>query len=725
MEHQLIHLQDFTVQQNNYKSICRTYVVEHDNFKFFTILEYHDKKVTTHVDEINDGIVFAFNKIFKTKSIRKETIEELFEKSIKDLNSYIHDLIHLSNIPINLNGLHAVIGILLDNDLFITQRGFVHGFFLFKGNESDYKLVDILKPAAIEPNEEIIFTDIINGHLECDQAILFSNQSIGNYLTEFNIKKILTLDGITSNAINAHLKEMTNNENFCGVIVKNIKIDSNTKQKPKSIQEKTSTATPNTSISRLENTRNKTQELLMPSLFPKIKDFLSHAIKKIQRKKISQESQSYKKQYQTNKRISFQIFLKKIRPLITLIANTIKTIYNKIKKIRPENTEKAIPPNTKFNIKNHLTKSKIQVLFILTLIILIVISGFVIRTQRIHASNKAMFNSITQKIDDNILKAESALIQKADERANLHIQEALTQITKINETLSKFITPEVNEKYDKKITELFNAVNHIRIIAEPEILIDLSNELTGNSINGFELFKDIAYIYTNNNPYLALVNIEDQKVTLVNTNEEISSLKDVTIFERDKNQPIILTEKQDLYAFTKEKLNKITIPLTDNGSIKDIKTFNTNFYTLNPESNQIIKYNKNGGSSFGQGTKWIKESDIDISIAQEMFIDGTIYILMKNGTVINFLNGNKTNFAIQNTIMPPMEETTQMKFSQKLQQFYILEANKKRILVFNKNGTFLYQYQIGTINRLDSIAYHDKTNTLLLLSENQIYRIKE
>lgn len=758
MDDYLIHLQDFLVQQNDYKSICRNHVIEHDNFKFFAILELRDRRAAQHIDELSDGINYSFNKIFKTKSLRHEDIEQLFEKSIKDLNSYIRDLIELSNIPINLKGLHATTGIILDNSLYFTQRGRMHGFFIFKSKNAEYQIIDILKAGAREPKEDAIFTDITHGQIDSGQGLLVCTESVGSYLTEFNIRKILTSSDISEGTIKAHLREITNNENFCGVVVKNTKINASSSKKMRQ-QVDTLYKESNASMSHLETTRDKTQELLSPTLLPKIKEFVQKQTTKLQNRKQLNASVRPTRQQQKvqtkNKNVDdildkvtislpIKEFAQKIPSLLAKLFTLLKKItilaFNAIQKIRkkdslpsqPAQSEQLSPASTSKKTRrmtNHLAtaslSSKAMGIAILIILVLVATSSFVIRSKRIQAQQKSEFETITAQIDDNILKAESALIHKADGRANIHLQEVRDLLVQLN-NYPDLNPTEIQNTYTQKIADISDTINQVRKISNPQKLIDLSSELANVSINGLGIFEDKLYLYSNSNPYLAITNITDQTVTLVDSPENSINVKDINVFERNNNQPLLLTENNSLYQLNRSsnELSEINISF-DHDDIIDFKTFNSNLYTLNPNQNQIFKHTQVSTNNFGRAKRWIQSDSVDLSGAIDMVINGSIYVLLQNGQLLHFLSGREQSFNLETTIQPAVENVSQLTYSTQQELFYVLESAKNRVLVYNTDGQFMYQYAFENMKGISDIIYDNTNNQLLLLHEKQVYQVKE
>lgn len=743
MDDHVIHLEQFYVQQNNYKSICKIHVIEHENFKFFALLELRDRRAHLHIDELIEGINFAFNKIFKTKSIKVENIELLFEKSIKDLNTYIFDLIKLSELPIKVTGLHATIGILLDNQIFLTQRGFNHGFFLYKSKNAEYQIFDILKETAHEPPEEYIFKEIIQGQLNPGQSIMFGTESIGSYLTEYNIKRILTLYGITQNTINAHLKEITNNENFCGLILKSTIVNARSISSSKLMSQKNAQ---NHSLSHLQNTQDRTQELLTPTLFPKMKEYFGNFVAKLSQGKLSNINLKNNSQLQSSNK-----YLQKILPLVKSAAHWIifasQKLYSIASTVLKPLISKALPtkfqkkvslsskpkrqltPETNNTHQSHLfslknAQNKTMMVGIVLIISAVFISGFVIKSQRLKAQEKQALTTIIAQIDENFLKAESSLIHKAQGRAQIHVDEINSLIKKLS-SLESIDTTKEQAVYTEKISELHDSLYQIRKIT-PEELLDISNEIATAQVTQVASNNESLFITSSTAPFLTIVNTKNNEVKLVETESSSLNLQDVNFYARDKDAPLVLDAEQNMYKVktSDNTFVSVSIPF-DQNNITDFKTFNTNVYTLNPEENQIFKHRQTSTNNFGRAQRWIKDSDFDISNAIDMHIDGSIYVLLQDGSIEQYLSGKRTSFKLNTNIEPQITTVDSLNYSDNTEKFYILEKSQKRILVYNNDGDFLYQYHLEIADNITGISINNEDTSIIILAGNKIYKIDE
>jgi predicted negative regulator of RcsB-dependent stress response len=371
-------------------------------------------------------------------------------------------------------------------------------------------------------------------------------------------------------------------------------------------------------------------------------------------------------------------------------------------------------------------KSTIIILIALVIIILVFIfSSYWIKSKKNKEQFQQEYSTLIKKIDENLLKAESSVIHKAERRASIYI----TQTEKLLEQLPKYSEIQDNSKsvqyYEEKITEINDKIKHIKKITDPNIYVQLPQELINADIKGLDFKEGTLYVYSESNPYMAMINTENNEITLLDSDTEIKT-KDITIFKKYSNSPIITTFDKKTYLLNNDSntLSEVNVPF-ENIDSKDIKTYSSNLYALDPQSSQIYKYTRLSNTNFGSGKKWLTNNTVDLSSAVDMYIDGSIYILLKNGKLYNYLNGTKQAFSLQNNIQPTIEFTTKLKYSESKKQFYILEPENNRVLVYGEKGDFRYQYMSDKFDDLKDIAFNDKTNTLIILNNSTLYSVTE
>ncbi|MCL5795458.1 MAG: hypothetical protein M1338_03810 [Patescibacteria group bacterium] len=86
-----------------------------------------------------------------------------------------------------------------------------------------------------------------------------------------------------------------------------------------------------------------------------------------------------------------------------------------------------------------------------------------------------------------------------------------------------------------------------------------------------------------------------------------------------------------------------------------------NIYILNSSQGQIYKYTKTA-AGYGNAASYIDPSAVDIKDAVSFTIDGSIYVLAKNGQAIKLSKGQPQSFNLSDIPTPPKQCPTNTNF---------------------------------------------------------------
>lgn len=159
-------------------------------------------------------------------------------------------------------------------------------------------------------------------------------------------------------------------------------------------------------------------------------------------------------------------------------------------------------------------------------------------------------------------------------------------------------------------------------------------------------------------------------------------------------------------------------------AVVDLKTFLGNIYLLVPEKNQILKFNALAeGYSVGSG--WLA-ADVDISDAVSLAIDGSIYVLKKDGRLLKFERGNLIgDFEIKG-LDGPFDNPKAIFTTVDSDYLFVLDAGNRRVVVLRKTGFYHSQYLYeGDQAFLDAkgLFVDEAAGAIYLLDGTKIYRI--
>lgn len=149
--------------------------------------------------------------------------------------------------------------------------------------------------------------------------------------------------------------------------------------------------------------------------------------------------------------------------------------------------------------------------------------------------------------------------------------------------------------------------------------------------------------------------------------------------------------------------------------------FRKRLYTLNPESNQILRHEPKP-DGFDAGSLWLKDGT-DIKNAITLAIDGSLYVGTADGKIIRLLKGAKTAFAIK-PIDPPLTAIKKLWTTEDSDYLYALDPTQKRLLTFAKNnGLLKAQYVSPSFTDLQDFSIDERAKLGYLLNGANVVSI--
>jgi len=154
-----------------------------------------------------------------------------------------------------------------------------------------------------------------------------------------------------------------------------------------------------------------------------------------------------------------------------------------------------------------------------------------------------------------------------------------------------------------------------------------------------------------------------------------------------------------------------------------IATFSTNIYLLDAESGEIWKHSviDNG---YSKGTSYLSKPKVPIKGAVGMAIDGDVYILQADGSVVRAKKSvQDSSFAIDKPPTPDDKIASPAKIytTADSTSVYILDRAANRLLVFSKTGSYQKQYVADSEVTISDFAVNAKIKKLWLLSDTKVF----
>jgi len=209
----------------------------------------------------------------------------------------------------------------------------------------------------------------------------------------------------------------------------------------------------------------------------------------------------------------------------------------------------------------------------------------------------------------------------------------------------------------------------------------------------------------------------------------LAGQKSTILFGGEKLQGASLMAQagNDFYVLSDEgllkggKLPEVEIKEDEDwGRIIDLQGFTGNLYLLDSQG-EIWKYPAIEGG-FAEKQKWLQQK-ADFSSAISLTIDGSLWVLTKDGQLLKFLQGQKDAFALTG-LNKPLFEPVALFTDFDSQNLYVLDKGNARIVTFSKNGEYQSEYHWAELGQAQDLAVIEAEKKIFCLMGNKIYLLE-
>ncbi|MFZ5559467.1 MAG: hypothetical protein ACOZAL_01590 [Patescibacteria group bacterium] len=421
------------------------------------------------------------------------------------------------------------------------------------------------------------------------------------------------------------------------------------------------------------------------------------------------------------KKITYQEEIPEIIGLdLEKILNSHSTKLNNIikSKITPSKLSKPLNTILKSNLLNYLLT------FFLGLLIIL----FPYLIQKIYYETKInQVNNLIKRINEIAIQSELSLTYQDQIKAQTLLQQAnaliATAFFVLNELPDRVKERPIQniELIQENLNNQQNSINNIINIEEPEEIANLSeNSFTFNP-QGILKLENTLYFYELNSGFLYKVNLDDLENHILVFLSSKDTFKLGTV--RD-NALVLLSNPEKIYIYSKnDSYNTYLLKpgLENTLDIKDMTTYEENLYFLDTEKLTILKYVAE--ENILNGTEWLKkEFSQDLTNAQSLAINGSVYVLKADGIIIEYIQGKKAK-EIRPKVSPILNSGGQLFTNSQMKNLYILDPANKRIIALNKKDEFTIQYVSDKFDSLKDFWVTEDEKTIYILNGQKVYRI--
>lgn len=198
--------------------------------------------------------------------------------------------------------------------------------------------------------------------------------------------------------------------------------------------------------------------------------------------------------------------------------------------------------------------------------------------------------------------------------------------------------------------------------------------------------------------------------------------------EIDNSSGIFFSENTNNVVF----IDKSGVTQIDKGNGKDtqiikkdwttpggIGTFGSNIYLLD-RSGGILKFVPSADTY--SKSDYFPSNAPDLTNSISMAIDGSVYILFKDGSIKKYTRAVDDKFEISG-LSKPLSGSAKLFTNEDLDNLYVLDPASSRIVVLTKDGTYKTSYSSDIIKSARGFDVKEADKKAYVLSNNKIYQI--
>ncbi len=364
---------------------------------------------------------------------------------------------------------------------------------------------------------------------------------------------------------------------------------------------------------------------------------------------------------------------------------------------------------------------------ILALIFFLVLGSLIFQKER--AAELREYQSTLNQIQEKVNLAESFLILKEVrpetlKDANLLLKECWEDIyflTKIGSSLPKNLGKQISS-LENEISKNLYEINKLVEIPEPKLLFEFKPRefipnklvLTDNNLYFFSPYSQ--NLFKISGPSEAEYPGGGELIQIEKKFNLAANLDNAIAFYSKPNQVFIFKDGN----FSQVSLEE---PYADFKGDDDFSSFKSNLYFLDKKTGEIIRYPYFKDSEWGFPQLWLSPQTKKATEAKSMTVDGSLWILNKDNSIGKYYAG-RLQETLKLDIFPYPNNFSKILGLPALPYLYLLEPAQSRIIILNKTGQVIKQFQSKKFDNLLDFSVSEDGKTIYLLNGLKVYEIQ-
>ena len=417
------------------------------------------------------------------------------------------------------------------------------------------------------------------------------------------------------------------------------------------------------------------------------------------------------------------------KPIINLFKKAIRVPHLKIPQLKLAKpkiriVKPVLPKLPKIRIKIPLFFANKKLLLIISLILILALGFFIF--ERKEQKQLTIYRENLNQIEQKINQAQSYLLitgnnPQARISANLLFNEGWQEISPLVNIASTFPSDLASRvlQLKNKISDNLYLLNQLVNVLDPEIIFEFTphqKNIGGGFIpQRLISFGGNLYFFSPYSENAFKVN-QNGEGGILSVNKKFNfayPLPDSILFFTKPKEATLLKDGN-----FSESINLAT-PYA-NFNFNDLSSFQGSLYLSDIRDGKIIKYPYLGNYQWGEPRLWLaNEKAKDF---KSLAVDGSLWALTKKNSIERYYAG-KLQETWDLDIFPAPKYFSKIFTSSQLFYLYLLEPDQRRIVILNRSGEIVKQFQSEKFNNLLDFSVSENGKTIYLLNGLKVYKV--
>ncbi len=282
-------------------------------------------------------------------------------------------------------------------------------------------------------------------------------------------------------------------------------------------------------------------------------------------------------------------------------------------------------------------------------------------------------------------------------------------------------------KEGREVTTLYaqitdNLTQAMQVVeASPTLFFDMSLVKQGAAASAFSLEGKTLVVADQAGKTIYTLDVTTKNATILGGGDIVSGVRDVT---SHGEKAYALTPEGVVELRMRDKKSTLVIKRDESwGDTPSFVSFGGNIYILDTQKNRIWKYVA-VESGFSPIREYLNPDTFpDFATANSMTIDGTVWVATRVGRILRFIQGKEETFSSKG-IEPALEADLLVYATDATNNIYILDRTLSRVVVVDKDGTYLAQYRWPDEFKVTRFVVSEEQKKIFLLSSGKIYALE-